>query len=63
MSQAPSIALAGTTEDNHVEGAANVALRGTARGLENLEAFPDELLGQLAHRAGKPTLDHRRVLP
>jgi septum formation inhibitor MinC len=36
MSQAPSVALAGTTQDNHVEGAASVALRGTARGLEIL---------------------------
>jgi septum site-determining protein MinC len=36
MSHAPSVALAGTTEDNHVEGAASVALRGTARGLEIL---------------------------
>jgi septum site-determining protein MinC len=36
MSQAPSVALAGTTEDNHVEGAASVTLRGTARGLEIL---------------------------
>jgi len=36
MNQAPSIALAGTTEDNHVEGGANVTLRGTARGLEIL---------------------------
>jgi septum formation inhibitor MinC len=38
MSQAPSIALAGTTEDSHVEGPANVTLRGTARGLEILIA-------------------------
>jgi septum formation inhibitor MinC len=36
MSQAPSVALAGTTEDHHGEGAANVSLRGTARGLEIL---------------------------
>ena len=36
MSHAPSVALAGTTEDNHAEGAASVTLRGTARGLEIL---------------------------
>ncbi len=35
MSQAPSVALAETTEDSHAD-AANVALRGTARGLEIL---------------------------
>ena len=38
MSHAPSVALAGTTEDHHGEGAANVTLRGTARGLEILIA-------------------------
>lgn len=36
MSQAPSVALAETTEDSHADAAANVALRGTARGLEIL---------------------------
>src|SRR5579872_5463081 len=36
MSQALSVALTGTTEDNYGEGAANVTLRGTARGLEIL---------------------------
>jgi septum formation inhibitor MinC len=36
MSQAPSVAFAGTTEDSHVEAPANVSLRGTTRGLEVL---------------------------
>lgn len=36
MSQAPSIALAGTTGDSHAEAPVNVSLRGTTRGLEIL---------------------------
>src|SRR5262245_23632001 len=38
MSQAPSVALAGSSADSPVEAAANVSLRGTARGLEILVA-------------------------
>jgi septum formation inhibitor MinC len=34
MSQAPSVALAGSSEDRHAEGVADVTLRGTTRGLE-----------------------------
>jgi len=38
MSQAPSVAFAGSTDDRHVESAANVSLKGTTRGLEILIA-------------------------
>lgn len=34
MSQAPSVALAGSSEGRHAEGVADVTLRGTTRGLE-----------------------------
>ncbi|HEX7841393.1 MAG TPA: septum site-determining protein MinC [Kofleriaceae bacterium] len=36
MSQSPSVAIAGSTEDSPVEPAANVSLKGTTRGLEIL---------------------------